>query len=294
MKGKNTLSIDTGHELLVSVDTLVGGVHFPPDTGPFEVGYKALAVNLSDIAAMGAEPAAVAVTLTLPREDQAWLQDFNHGFHSLASRFSLPLPDILTTVGHLSVTVQIYGTAPRGQALRRSTARPEDWIYVTGSLGDAGVALRRLLEGLDLEEPHRSWLESRLNRPEPRIGIGRALRGIASSAIDISDGLIPDLGHILEQSHVGATVDTEKLPLSPQVLATVGRKAGLRSALAAGDDYELCSTLPPERTPELERIQNAHGCPLTYIGRIEQEPGLRCLRSDGSALPPIEGYEHFT
>ncbi len=171
------------HELLVSIDTLVSGIHFPVNAAPFDVGYKAMAVNLSDMAAMGAEPVAVDLALTAPAEDHDWMQAFSKGFLTISERFNTRLLGVQVTTGPLSVTVQIYGKVPAGQALRRARARPDDSIYVTGSLGNAGVALLGIVDGLEIPENHQAWLEQRLNRPEPRIAEGINLRGIASSAI---------------------------------------------------------------------------------------------------------------
>jgi thiamine-monophosphate kinase len=266
-----------GMELAIAIDTLVAGVHFPLSTAPADIGYKALAVNLSDLAAMAAEPAWFTLALTCPQADPAWLAEFSHGLRQAAELGGVALIGGDTTRGPLSVTVQITGFAPPGQALRRNGARPGDGIYVTGTLGDAGLALRGVLAGT----PVAPELLQRLNRPTPRIQEALALRGIATSAIDISDGLLADLGHILEASGVGANVRLAQIPLSP-----VMREAGAwELALSAGDDYELCFTAPDHA---------ALPANCTRIGVIDAAAGLRCFTASGGLWQPeTAGYQHF-
>lgn len=283
------LRVPAGNELVVSMDTLVDGVHFPAGTPAAAIGHKALAVNLSDLAAMGAEPAWVTLAITLPEPDADWLADFSAAFFRLAERFDVLLVGGDTTRGPLSVTVQAQGFVPQGQALQRRGARPGDRVFVTGSLGDAGLAL--MLRGKADEA-----LQQRLDFPEPRLAAGQALRGIASAAIDVSDGLLADLGHLLEHDQLGARVCVDDVPTSAAfdaVLQQQGDPARLRDLpLAAGDDYELCFTVPETTLAQLERVQSGFSC--TCIGVVEQQPGIRCVAADGSVhVPAAVGYEHF-
>ena len=214
-------TVSAGMDLAVSVDSLVSGVHFLPDTDPFDIGYKALAVNLSDLAAMGAEPAWVTLNLICPYLDESWLRSFADGLSFLASRYAVAIAAIQATCGPLTVTIEIWGLVPEGKALLRSTARPDDVIYVTGTLGDAGIAFKGVDLNAQIASIHSKFIVERLSRPQPRISEGIALRGIASAAIDISDGLVGDLGHLLEASGAGATIYVQKLPLSTAMTEAV-------------------------------------------------------------------------
>lgn len=285
------LDIPAGMQLAVSMDTLVSGVHFPASAEPCDIGYKALAVNLSDMAAMGAEPVAATLALTLPQADEAWLQRFSDGFFDLAERYRVALIGGDTTRGPLSITVQIHGLLPQGAALLRSGAHPDDAIYVTGTLGDAGLGLLITQGKITSASPQR--VLDKLNRPEPRVREGMALRGIASSAIDVSDGLLADLGHILKASSMGARLNLDALPLSPAVRAC-GEEQAHALALSSGDDYELCFTVPPAGEAALKRAFETFSCACARVGVIEREPGLRCVRADGSLYKPTtSGYDHF-
>lgn len=288
------LRVPAGHELVVSIDTLVEGVHFFRDVDPDSLGHKALAVNLSDLAAMGAEPAWATLALTLPAGDPEWLESFSRGFFALASAYGVDLVGGDITRGPLTVSVQAHGFVASGRALRRSGARPDDLIFVTGTLGDAGLALLASQDSWYLP-PHRlRGLKQRLERPLPRLAAGTALRGLASSAVDISDGLAADLGHILEASGVGATVFVERLPLGEAVREYVVKTGDRSLPLSAGDDYELCLTVPPGRQQEVERLDAVLDCGLCCIGRIEAQPGLRCRLEDGAVLEPMSrGFDHF-
>jgi thiamine-monophosphate kinase len=288
------LRVPPGMDLAVAMDTLVEGVHFLQDSDPQSLGHKALAVNLSDLAAVGAEPAWATLALTIPAADEVWLGQFGRGFMQLAERFRVQLVGGDTTRGPLTITVQVHGLIPPGQGLRRSGARPGDLVYVTGFLGDAGLALLALQEEVPLSVRERQYVIGRLDRPDPRVEHGIALRGIASAAIDISDGLAADLGHILDSSGVGATLQAERLPISP-VLRTVFHAAGgWALPLSAGDDYELCFTVPGHRQAELERRLDGLAARCTWIGVIDRSPGLRCVLDDGTEITPARsGYEHF-
>jgi len=286
--------VPDGMELALAIDTLVAGVHFPVDTDAASLGHKALAVNLSDLAAMGAEPVWATLALTLPEANEQWLDDFSRGLFALADRYNVQLIGGDTTHGPLTITVQAHGCVPAGQALRRAGARPGDLIYVTGTLGDAGLALLALQEEVKLPLKDKTFVLDRLNRPEPRIVIGQQLRGIAHAAIDVSDGLAADLSHILDASHVGATIQVERLPLSPVLQEYFHMIGGWIVPLASGDDYELCITVPPDKQAALELACAQHACPCTWIGSINARPGLHCLMDDGTEIGAPSGYQHFT
>lgn len=292
MEARST-RIDPGHEIIVVIDTLVGGVHFPVDTGPEDIGYKALAVNLSDMAAMGGMPLAADVSVTRETTDPAWLSALLAGLGELAARHRVALGPPLERTGPTCVSVALIGQVPRGKALLRAGAKPGDGIYVTGCLGDAGLALIVRGPGEGLPEAERAYLEARLARPEPRIPAGLALRDLASAAIDVSDGLAADLGHILAASEVGAVLDPARLPLSPVLGAAVSRRQALALALSAGDDYELCFTVAPDRAAELASRLVHMACPVTHIGTVHADPGLRVVDTDGHVLDAPDGYRHF-
>ena len=245
-------------QLAVTTDTMVENVHFFADTDARMLGHKLLAVNLSDLAAMGAEPFAVTLALTLPKVDESWLNAFSLGFMDLAKQFKLDLIGGDTTQGPLTLTVQALGTVPRGLALLRSTAKAGDLIYVTGQIGNAGLGLK-ISQGYSCEQA--DTMLASFHTPQPRIAQGLGLRGIASACIDISDGLAADLNHILTDSGVGASLDWHSLPLSPAVKNYVAESGDWRMPLTAGDDYELCFTSNPQFKPALPS-----GCnPLLYL-----------------------------
>ena len=285
--------VPADRELAVSMDTLVGGVHFPPDTSPADIGYKSLAVNLSDLAAMGAEPDFAAVSLSVPALDEAWLSAFEHGTTEIGQRHGVRILTEEIANGPLSVTIAVYGYVPVGAALRRGAAEPDDLVYVTGTLGDAGLALASRNGEVVLPGPHKAAVETRLARPSPRVDEGVALRGIASAAIDISDGLAADLGHVSRASAAGATIELERLPLSAPLARNVDRQRAWRIALTSGDDYELCFTVPPDRQKALERVARRFSCPIVRIGIMEVQPGIRFRKPDGAAFSPGPGYRHF-
>lgn len=278
-----------GMSLVVTVDSFVADVHFPSDTAPEAVGHKALAINLSDLAAMGAEPMWLTLAITLPEANAAWLDAFAHGFFSLADEYGVQLVGGDTCRGPLSITVQAIGRVPEGRALTRRGAQVGDGIFVTGTLGDAAAGLQvheGRLQGAD-------ELVVCLERPTPRVAAGIALRGLANSAIDISDGLVADLAHILDASGVGADIQIEHLPLS-----TAFRGLELpdrwQLAVSGGDDYELCFTLSPAlEIDTLERF-DALGCLCTRIGTVSAQSGLRWQDGMGnSLLLPWMGFDHF-
>lgn len=286
------LDVDGEGRLAACCDTLVADVHFPADIPPEALGHRVLAVNLSDLAAVGATPSWVLLSLTLPEKDPAWLERFSDGFKTLADRFGVALVGGDTTHGPLSVSVTALGWVQGATGLRRSGARPGDGVWVTGTLGDAALGLALWQgRGSGVLSGDPAYLAGRLFRPEPRVAAGQALLGTASAAIDLSDGLATDLSRVLEESGVGATIQLEALPRSPAFIAEGGSEAQL---LHGGDDYELCFTLPPLEEAALAHLRERVGVPMTRIGTIEATPGLRGEAGDGtvSALNPA-GYDHF-
>lgn len=278
------LSIPDGYQLAVTTDTMVEGVHFFKDANPEQLGHKLLAVNLSDLASMGAKPLSVTLALTLPRVDEAWLGAFATGFLNLAQRYNVDLIGGDTTAGALTLTVQALGIVPRGQALTRSAAQVGDFIYLSGNIGDAGLGLK-IAQGYHSSQANEAIKQ--FNQPYPACEIGQSLCGIANACIDISDGLTSDLGHILTQSHVGACLNWEQLPLSGAVLSYIEETGDWLMPLIAGDDYQLCFTVKPEKAALVPS-----GC--HKIGIIEAEHGLRLNKSGN--IQPLEskGYEHFS
>ncbi|RTZ72239.1 MAG: thiamine-phosphate kinase [Gammaproteobacteria bacterium] len=272
-------------QLVMTLDTLVAGRHFFPDTDPENLGHKALAVNLSDLAAMGAEPAWALLSLTLPEADEAWLSAFAVGFRELALRHGVALVGGDTCRGPLSIALQLTGLVEPGRALLRSGARPGDRIFVTGTLGDAALALEGLLHSRKVD----GALLRRLERPEPRLAEGRALVGIASACIDISDGLVADLGHICERSGCAAVVQAARVPRSAAVEADLQERGDWRPLLAGGDDYELCFTVPRQNIKALE----SSGVRCTAIGEIRAGSGVKVVDESGRELPSMHGYDHF-
>lgn len=279
------LALPPQSELCITTDTLVAGHHFAADAAAADVGWKALAVNLSDLAAMGAAPLAYTLALTLPEADEPWLQGLAAGLAELAAQHDLPLIGGDTTRGPLSLTLTALGHVPAGRALRRQGAREGDLVCVTGTLGDAALALQ-----LGAQAPEA--LRQRLHRPQPRLAAGQALRELASAGLDLSDGLAGDLAHLCRASGVGASVRADLLPASAAFAAAAPAAQRLALQAQGGDDYELCLTLPPER---VEAATAACGLPLTVIGRITREPAVRFCTAAGEILPLApHGYRHFT
>jgi thiamine-monophosphate kinase len=288
------LHIASGMELAVSTDMLVSGTHFFADADPYLLGWKTLAVNISDMAAMGAQPRWATLALSLPGADEAWLERFSAGFFSLADQYNVALIGGDTTSGPLNLSVTIMGEVPQGKALRRDGAKVGDEIWVSGKLGEAALALMHMQHKLKLDEIYFNIVANSLHCPEPRVELGLALRGIAHSAIDISDGLIADLGHILERSHVAAEIEFAALPLSPYLLPFLEQPLGRQCALAGGDDYELCFTAPAASHAEIAKLSRKLVLPLACIGRIKPGTGCIVLAADGKEMTVREtGYEHF-
>lgn len=286
--------IPSGMQLVVSVDTLVEGKHFPVNTSAQNIGYKSLAVNLSDMAAMGAVPSWMTLALSLPNPTHAWLTDFRQGLLELAEDMQVSLigGDTTASEKYITITLQIMGFVPLNSAIQRKGAMIGDKIYVTGTLGDAGLGLASLQNWVELAPSAKKFVEKRLNRPIPRVKEGQALRNVATSMIDISDGLLSDLSHITEANALGATLHLSQLPLSNVLQENLPRETAWNLALSAGDDYELCFTIPPSKESLLINLLPPQS--YTVIGTIEASQGIRCLYPNGKlSTPTRRGYEHF-
>lgn len=285
------LRVADGKELAISTDMLVSGTHFFPDADPFQLGHKTLAVNLSDLAAMGAVPRWATLSLSLPTVDEEWLKRFSEGFFTLADDNGVELVGGDTTRGPLNLCVTIMGEVPRGKALRRDGAQVGDDIWVSGKLGQAALGLANLQGKFKFYGEVRDECLKALHQPQPRVSLGLALRGIANSTIDISDGLLADLGHILERSNVGAELEVEALPI---VDDGVEKDVAQQCALAGGDDYELCFTAPESQRDVLMALAEQLKFPLTRIGHIKAELGCVVRDGEGKAMKMEKGgYDHF-
>ncbi len=305
------VTVPAGKQLAITADTLVSGVHFPVHTAPFDIGYKSLAVNLSDLAAMGAQPAWFTLCLTLPSVAEAWLMEFCRGLEALLQEIPVTLIGGDTTRGPLSITIQAMGLVESGCALRRDGAQVGDDIYVSGCIGEAGAGLRLVQNAVrqDCCDEVATAIAA-LNRPLPRNALGQLLVKVASACIDVSDGLLADLGHILDASRVGAALDPDAVPLPPVLLdpaclallnlSDVSRRGLQRFALSAGDDYELCFTAPPSVREQILVLAQQVGVTVTRIGWIRSQPGILAAPLDvapdsvagGELLAPA-GYSHF-
>lgn len=284
------ISTPKGYDLATSIDTLAADVHFPANALAEDIGYKSLAVSLSDLAAMGAEPIAVLLALTIPHAEEAWLHAFSSGFFSLAEEYEVELIGGNMTRGPLSVSTVTYGFVPAGQALLRSRAQVGDDIYVTGHLGDASLALEKIQK----KETLTPLLHQRFFRPLPRIAAGLALRNLASAAIDISDGLAADLSKLLEASRAGGCIQAVHLPLSTDLQTQCPSERAMILALSGGEDYELCFTAPPAKKSEIKKTFADLACSVQRIGQVETESGLRIIDARGQCMKiPTTGYRHF-
>jgi thiamine-monophosphate kinase len=291
------VAVPPGQELAVAIDTLVEGVHFPRGTAAADIGWKALAVNLSDLAAMGASPAWALLSLTLPYADRVFVEGFVEGFAQLAQSHRLALVGGDTTRGPLAISVAVHGFVPPGKALTRAGARIGDAVLVTGTLGDAAAGLQVSQQSArhdDGQNSLREFLIGRLNRPTPRLAAGIALRDQAHACVDISDGLLADLGHICAASGVGAEIDAALLPRSSALLGLYDDGAALQFALSGGDDYELCFCVPASRLAQVQADLARLGGGATRIGRIVAGEGVRVRGHDGAWLDTTSsGWEHF-
>jgi thiamine-monophosphate kinase len=290
--------VRAGNEVAVSADMLVEGRHFFVGAAPDLLGHKALAVNLSDMAAMGATPRWATLALALPRVQVRWLEAFSRGFMALARRHKVDLIGGDTTRGPLAICVQIMGEVPNGQALRRDGAQKGDDVWVSGQLGDAAMALGAIKGLVRVSPRERRALEQRLHAPVPRVALGLALRGIAHSAIDISDGLLADLGHICERSRLGAVIEWEAIPANPIVRSRAQTNRGAQALLAGGDDYELCFTASRRRRSDVLRAAERARVGVTLIGSMGRrgrgDAPVRVLDSVGKPLAiRARGYDHF-
>ena len=288
------LEAPAGSQLAVSMDTLVSGVHFLADSPPKLIAERALRVTVSDLAAMGASPLWMTLGLTLPYSDDEWLSEFSDGLKAAASEIGISLVGGDTTRGPLTITIQVHGAVPAGQALRRSGASPGDRVYVTGRLGDGAASLQVLLDRVSTVDcPDRDYLVQRYYRPQPRIEEGRQLLSLASSAIDISDGLVADLEHICKASEVGALIDVDCLPVSHAASSVLGQYEVIESALSGGDDYELCFTVPSSNWQKMDELIEAREIDATEIGRIESGSGIKCWHKAQPYPIKKRGYNHF-
>lgn len=283
------LAVPPGMQLVVTADTLNVGVHFFDDVAPADLGWKALAVNLSDLAAMGARPAWCTLSLSLPQAEADWIDGFLDGFLELAAQHGIALVGGDTTRGPLSVSITAMGHVEAGHALRRDGARVGDEVWVTGTPGDAGAALQSLLSGAAVERA----LRARLDRPTPRVEAGRGLLGLATACVDVSDGLLADLGHLCARSGVGAQVQLDQLPVS-RALSRFKPQVRWAWQAGGGDDYELCFTAAPQRADEVRAALDFAGVPGVRIGHIVAGQGVRALNPSGALwLAPRAGYDHF-
>ncbi|QCR36917.1 thiamine-phosphate kinase [Nissabacter sp. SGAir0207] len=290
------LTVAEKQVLAVSTDTLVEGTHFLPDIDPADLAYKALAVNVSDLAAMGADPAWLSLALTLPQVDEPWLAAFSNSLFEHLNYYGMQLIGGDTTRGNsLSLTLTVHGLVPAGRALTRSGARVGDWVYVTGSLGDSAAGLALLQQRLTVAEAEdRDYLLRRHLRPQPRVLHGQALRDLASAAIDLSDGLISDLGHILKASACGVRIDLDAIPCSDVLKKHVSPEQALKWALTGGEDYELCFTVPEINRGALDVALHHAGAPFTCIGQLApQAEGIQYLRGSQPVTLAWHGFDHF-
>ncbi|MEY3882857.1 MAG: hypothetical protein RLZZ379_135 [Pseudomonadota bacterium] len=289
------ISISAGMELAISADMLVAGTHFFADADPYHIGWKSLAVNVSDMAAMGAKPKWATLAIALPNNDTQWLSEFSRGFFACAAEFDVDLIGGDTTRGPLNICVQIMGEVPSGKAIKRSGAKASDDIWVSGLLGNAALALAHMQKKLTLTAQAFSACAPALHRPQARVTLGLALLGIANSAIDISDGLLADLGHILQASNVGATLQLSQIPHSEYCdFSTLHNQEIIKLLLAGGDDYELCFTAPAEKRAEILALSQKLALSLSCIGQITNETGVVVHGLNDEILDIKEtGFDHF-
>ncbi len=285
------LSFPDSEEVCASTDTLIEGIHFPENCDASVVASRLVGANLSDLAAMGALPHSCLIALTMPEAEKNWLSEFSATLTDLLEKHGLALAGGNISKGSLSLTMTVLGTVPAGQALTRIGARPGDIVCVTGTLGDARKGLNDLLSGLESSR----YLTSRYCRPTPRLEIGRQLRGLATAVIDISDGLIADLSHLCQASQVGALIELLSVPVSDDLVSILGDLEARSSGLTAGDDYELCFTLPAACSKELNSLAMSSGLPITQVGYIKTGSGVDVLDYEGNCLDVGEsGYRHFS
>lgn len=275
-----------GQHIVCTVDTINEGIHFPEGLAPDCIGYRAMAVNLSDLAAMGADPAWATLSLSIPESDETWLEEFAGGWFSLADRYGVALVGGDTIRGPLSISVSLQGFVEPGGQIGRSGANPGEDLYVTGTLGDAAAGLSLLGTGA------APALTDRFLRPEPRVEIGLELAGVATAAIDLSDGIVRDLAKLADESGVAAELDSDRMPISQSAIEALGESKARKFALAGGDDYELCFTLPPESQDYAQSLAENHGVAITRIGRMVAGSGIHLSGASApSGLPQV--WQHF-
>ncbi|WP_394174891.1 thiamine-phosphate kinase [Thalassotalea litorea] len=280
--------------IAITTDTLVSGVHFPEDTPARAIGHKAVSVNLSDLAAMGAEPCWISVAITLPSVDSEWLAEFTAGIFELTEYFNVQLIGGDTTSGPLSVTITAQGTVPKGKALCRHGATNGDWVYVTGEIGEAGLALQALREQVVLSPREMQHAMEALNYPKPQVLAGQIIREYASSAIDISDGLLADVTHLCRASTLGVNIDVNDIPIAPVLIDRLGEEDAARLALTAGDDYQLIFTVPDTNRVALETELNHANIKTSCIGQMNTSQEINISRGDKLLSFAESGFEHFS
>jgi len=292
--GDDAALVKTDSVLAVSVDTFIENIHFPENTRPYDVGWKSLAVNLSDMAAMGAEPCWMTLAITMPVVDHVWLEEYCRGLSTLASQYNVALIGGDTTRGSLSITIQIFGRVPSGKALCRTAAKVGDSIYVTGHLGDGALGLRSLQDKLDLSDTEKNVVQEKLNRPHPRVSEMLALRKYVNAAIDVSDGLYADLGHVLTASNKGAIINVQNIPVSREYRWCCQGGQAYDLALTGGDDYELCMTVAQDNDVLFLKAAENNKISVTKVGEITDDKKYELLRSDGKTYRlGTQGFEHF-
>lgn len=280
--------------IAVATDTLVAGVHFPVDTSPRAIGHKAIAVNLSDLAAIGAEPSWVSIAITIPQIDEEWIDEFCTGLFDLCEFYNVQVIGGDTTQGPLSITVTAQGLVPAGQTLLRTGAKAGDWVYVTGEIGDAALALAHILGEIELDKGSFTKVRKRLDFPTPRVLAGQALRNYASSAIDLSDGLIADLNHMCRASGVGANIVLENLPLSTELVGALGQEKAIEVALSGGDDYELLFAVSEDKKVGLEIALANTGVKYSCIGQLNPSEKITTTLNSKPTAINVKGFEHFS
>ncbi len=286
------ISVTPGYQLAVSADMSVSGTHFFAEADPYAIGWKALAVNVSDMAAMGAEPKWATLSIALPEINHDWLQGFSQGLFACADAYGVSLIGGDTTRGPLNIAINIFGEMPLGKAIKRSGAQAGDDIWVSGTLGQAALWLQNKLGKLDIHADDVANFAQAMHQPQPRVALGLALRDIAHAALDISDGLLADLNHILKASGKGAELDWA-LFSKPSLLTNISQSVLQQAVLAGGDDYELCFTVSSQRRDEVKALATALNVPLTSIGSITETPGLTVRDGEGQIELSQKGYLHF-
>jgi len=294
------ISISAGCELAISTDMLVAGTHFFSDAAPYQLGWKSLAVNLSDMAAMGANPKWATLSIALPESNADWLAEFSKGFFACANAFNVDLIGGDTTRGPLTISVQIMGEVPNSLAIKRCGAQIDDDIWVSNQLGSAAFALAHLLGTQSIPNDSQTEYMLALHTPQPRVALGIALRNIATSAIDISDGLLSEVGHIVKASktqrnitEMGAVINLDHIPTTPYIQKNLNQPAFQKFVLAGGDDYELCFTAPCKQISALEALSNKLDLKLTKIGKITAKNGINVLNQQQRIHLEASGYNHF-